>query len=120
MDTEHVVQAFVDVWNETDPARRRAMIEALWTPQGRHLMGAQDAQGYDALEERVTASHQRSVVEGGNAFRPPTAIQVLPGVAKFRWDMARRDSGAVAAAGVGFLELDEAGRIVRDYLFTEA
>jgi hypothetical protein len=119
-DIETLVQRFVGVWNEKDAAARRAAVEAIWTPDGRHLMGAQDVRGHDALEERVRASHQRSVTEGGNVFRPATSIQALPGVVKFRWDMARRQTGEVTAAGVGFLVLDDENRVVRDYLFTEA
>jgi hypothetical protein len=53
-------------------------------------------------------------------FRPAGAIQQLPGVVKFRWDMARREDGTVAAAGVGFLMLDADGKITRDCLFTES
>ena len=120
MDCEDLARGFVAVWNETDAKARRAAIERLWAPHGRHLMGGQNAQGYDALEARVAASHQRSVVEGGNVFRPPTMIQALPGAVKFRWDMARRASGEIAAAGVGFLALSDDGRIATDYLFTEA
>jgi hypothetical protein len=120
IEVEELVEGFIGVWNETDAAARRATIEAIWAPEGRHLMGAQDVQGYEALEDRVRASHQRSVVEGGNVFRPATAIQALLGVVKFRWDMARRETGEVAAAGVGFLVLDPQGRIACDYLFTEA
>jgi hypothetical protein len=33
--------------------------------------------------------------------------------------MARSQSGEVISAGVGFLAIDDAGRIVCDYLFTE-
>ena len=120
MDAEELARRFVDVWNETDAKTRRATIETLWNPDGRHLMGTQDARGYDALEARVTASHQRSVFEGGNVFRPPTMIQAVPGAIKFRWDMARRASGEITAAGVGFIALDEEGRIATDYLFTES
>lgn len=118
--TEDLVQAFVSVWNERDPARRSEIVRRLWLPDGRHLMGAQDVRGHAALEERVAASHQRSVVEKDYFFRPATAIQSLPGLVKFRWDMARSTSGEVISAGVGFLAIDDDGRIVCDYLFTEA
>jgi len=96
---DELARRSVRVWNETDPQARRETIEALWAAGGRHLMGANDATGYDALEARVTASHERSVVQSGNTFRPPTAIQALPGVVKFRWDMAKRASGEIAASG---------------------
>jgi uncharacterized protein len=116
---EDLVQAFVGVWNERDPARRSEMVRALWLPDGRHLMGAQDVRGHGALEARVAASNQRNVVEKGYIFRPATAIQSLPGVIKFHWDMARADSDEVISAGVGFLAVDDRGGIVCDYLFTE-
>jgi hypothetical protein len=116
---EQLVQQFVAVWNETDEQRRREDVRALWTSQGRHLMGPHDVRGHDALVERVTASHRRSA-EGGCVFRPATSIQLLPGVAKFRWDMARRSTGEVVSAGVGFLLLSVDGRIECDCLFTES
>ena len=114
-----LVQAFVSVWNERDPARRSEMVRALWVPEGRHLMGVQDVRGHGALEARVAASNQSNVIEKGYVFRPATAIQSLPGMIKFRWDMARLDSGEVISAGVGFLVIDDEGRIVCDYLFVE-
>jgi hypothetical protein len=116
---EDLVQAFVSVWNERDPARRSEMVRALWMPDGRHLMGAQDVRGHGALEARVASSNQSNVIEKGYVFRPATAIQSLPGVLKFRWDMAHSRSGEVISAGVGFLAVNDAGRIVCDYLFTE-
>jgi hypothetical protein len=116
---EELVQKFVGVWNETDPALRRATIGSLWATEGRHYMGAHDVGGYDAIEARVTASNRRNVVEGGAIFRPATAIQALPGVVKFRWDMTRRGSDQVLSAGVGFLRLDSDGKIIADYLFAE-
>lgn len=116
---DELVQTFVNVWNERDPARRREMVRALWRVDGRHLMGAQDVRGHEALEQRVAASNQHNVIDKDYVFRPATAIQSLPGVVKFRWDMARRDTGEVISAGVGFLALDEEGRVACDYLFTE-
>jgi hypothetical protein len=108
----------VAIWNETDEQRRGDGVRALWTDQGRHLMGPHDVRGHEALEERVATSHRRSVVDGECAFGAATAIQ--PGVAKFRWDMSRRSTGDVVSAGVGFLTLSDDGRIDCDYRFTEA
>ena len=116
---EDLVQTFVSVWNERDAARRSEMVRTLWVPDGRHLMGAQDVRGHGALEERVATSNDRNVIEKGYVFRPAKAIQALPGVIKFRWDMARSETGEVISAGVGFLIINDEGRIVCDYLFTE-
>ena len=119
MEPDALVRTFIGVWNERDDARRRELVRTLWRADGRHLMGAHDARGHDALEQRVATSHQRSVVENHCVFRPGAPTQSLPGVVKFRWDMARRSTGEVVSAGVGFLALDGAGRIACDYLFTE-
>lgn len=121
MDAIQVLaERFVSVWNERDPERRRALVHSLWATDGRHLMGAQDVRGYDALEARVTESNRRNIIEKDCIFRPPTLIQSLPGVIKFRWDMARRDSGEVVSDGIGFLVVDDQGRIRCDYLFAES
>ncbi len=75
--------------------------------------------GHAALEQRVAASNQGNVVDKGYVFRPATHIQLLPDVAKFRWDMVRKTDKEIISAGVGFLQLDDKNRIIRDYLFTE-
>lgn len=119
-EVQTLAERFVSVWNERDSERRLAMVRALWAIDGRHLMGTQDVRGYDAIEERVAASNRHNVVEKDYIFCPPTAIQSLPGVIKFRWDMARRDSGEVVSNGVGFLVVDDRRRIKCDYLFAES
>lgn len=119
VSAEELARAFVAVWNEVDSERRSEMVRALWAPNGRHLMGTQDIQGHSSLEARVAASNRHNVIEKGYTFRPPAAIQSLPGAIKFRWDMANPGSGEVISAGVGFLAIDDEGRIVCDYLFTE-
>ncbi len=119
-EVQTLAERFVSVWNERDPERRSAMVRSLWAMDGRHLMGTQDVRGYEALEERVAASNRHNVVEKDYIFRPPTVIQSLPGIIKFRWDMARRDSGDVVSNGVGFLVIDDQGRIRCDYLFAES
>jgi hypothetical protein len=81
-------------------------------------MGANATEGHEALEQHVVASNHRSVLAKNYVFRPATGIQGLPGVIKFRWDMAHRSE--VVSAGVGFLMIDEDHRISCDYLFAES
>ena len=35
--TATVVETYFAMWNETDPARRQALIEAAWTPDASYL-----------------------------------------------------------------------------------
>jgi hypothetical protein len=117
---EELVQRFIRIWNETDATRRAEEVRTLWSDDGRHVMGANDSRGHEALEQRVAASNRRSILEKNYVFRPATGIQALSGVVKFRWDMAHRDTNEVVSAGVGFLMLDENQRIACDYLFAES
>jgi hypothetical protein len=117
---EELVQRFVSVWNETDATRRGQEVRALWRIDGRHVMGANATEGHEALEQHVVASNHRSVLEKNYVFRPATGIQALPGVIKFRWDVARRDTNEIVSAGIGFLIIDEDHRISCDYLFAES
>ncbi len=120
MDPDALITRYISLWNTADPAARRAIIGTLWAPDGRHYMGAHDVQGHDAMEVRAAGSYQRSIVEGANVFRLAGPAQALPGVVKFRWDMARRDGGLVVATGVGVLILAPDGRIATDYQFVES
>lgn len=67
-EAEKLAERYVAVWNETDPQRRRETIAALWAPEGIHYVGSREVQGYDALEQRVTGSHEKNVRDGGHRF----------------------------------------------------
>jgi hypothetical protein len=118
-EVQKLADRYVAVWNETDPAARRKTIVELWAPDGQHYMGTIEARGHEALEKRVSSSHEKNVKVGGNRFRPVGRAQALRNVVTFNWEMVS-GSGEVASAGVGFLLLDDRGRISFDYLFALA
>ena len=37
IDVARIVDSYIDSWNETDPAARRALIARTWTADGRYL-----------------------------------------------------------------------------------
>ncbi|MFJ5308231.1 hypothetical protein [Streptomyces sp. NPDC088350] len=124
-------------WTEPDPARRRAAIESLWAEDGTHVLQPPAeireiaaglgfdhptlrAQGYDAIETRVTRSYERFVAKGGFTFRPRTDAVRLDGLIQFRWDTVAVGSGDVVGGGLEVLALDAEGRIRTDYMFPGA
>jgi hypothetical protein len=135
-DATTLADRYVAVWNEPDPTRRRAAVERLWTEDASHTLqppqeirtaaGALgvavdlEARGHDALEERVTKSHDEFVGRGGFVFRPAGDADRLRDVVKFRWEMVPRDGGDVAGQGLQVLVLDANGRIRLDYQFIES
>ena len=120
INAQELADRYAAVWNETDPSARRAAIEQLWQPDGRHYIKSMRVQGYDALEQRVTASHDKNVRDAGHVFRVVKNAQPLPGVVTFNWQMVKPTTGELLATGLEFLEVDGDGRIVIDYQFIVA
>ena len=116
-DVQELADRYVAVWNETDAAARRQAIGELWAPDGLHYWRTFEAQGYAALEKRVTDSHNKNVRDGGYRFRAVKNAQALRNVVTFNWEMLPAAGGEVAAVGLDFVVVDERGRIVSDYQF---
>jgi hypothetical protein len=117
MNVQQIADRYAAVWNEKDGASRRRMIEQIWAPDGQHFVGTREAKGYDALETRVTGSHEKNVRDNGNRFRARADARQLRNAVTFHWEMLRGSSDEVASVGLEFLLVDEDGRIVVDYQF---
>jgi hypothetical protein len=113
------VSRYIDLWNEPDPVRRRATIDELWHPEGANYTASITAEGLDAIEKRVAASHDRWVGGGGHRFEQQGPVEAHHGVLRVRWVMVPTDGGPAAGAGSEILVLDEQGRIRTDHQFTE-
>jgi hypothetical protein len=120
MNPQEIANRYAAVWNETDAAIRRRQIEELWAPDGVHYVRTLEARGYDALEKRVTGSHEKNVRDAGNHFRAVQNAQVLRNAVTFNWEMTAPDASRVLAVGLEFLLLGEDGRIAADYQFIVA
>ncbi|MBW8814950.1 MAG: hypothetical protein JF588_16135 [Caulobacterales bacterium] len=116
--TQHqaLVDDYLAVWNETDPARRRRRIGALWAPGGATFNRMLEARGYDAIVERVTGANDRWVRDGGFEFRP-ARVSAFGEAVRLVWVMASRATGEVDSRAQSYLVLDAAGRVLCDYQF---
>jgi nuclear transport factor 2 (NTF2) superfamily protein len=112
------IDRYVSMWNEADPARRHALIAALWTPDGANYTKAAEHHGHDALEKRVTASWEKSVRNAGCLFRA-RRYDVHHDAVRFVWEMVDAQDGRVRATGTEFLRLNAEGKIREDYQFVE-
>jgi hypothetical protein len=128
---------YVALWNEPDADRRRRMIAALWTEDGRHIlqppqeirdMAAQpgiglsailEARGHEEIEARAASAYEHWVGSEGLSFRGRDDADRLGDVVKLHWEAVARD-GALFAVGLSILLLAADGRIERDYTFVVA
>ena len=133
---EQLADRYLALWNEADPERRRRMIAALWTHDGRHVLqppqevraiAAQpgiamtailEARGYEAIEARAASVYEHWVGSEGLSFRGRDDAERLGDVVKLHWEALGKD-GALFAVGLSFLVLAADGRIERNYTFVD-
>jgi hypothetical protein len=111
-----IVNDYVAVWNEADSERRRRRIRSVWLPDGTTCFRLMDAQGYDAIEQRVTGSWEKWLSEAKYLFRPKRFSHHHDAI-KLEFVMVRLADGEVEASGLSFLILDGEGKIRHDYQF---
>jgi len=99
-----LIDRYIDTWNETDPARRRALIDRTWTEDATYLdpllQGAGRA-GIDAMVQAVQARYP------GNRFRRTSEVDVHHDRVRFSWTLGP-DGGPALAQGIDFGMLSSA------------
>ncbi|SNT63206.1 hypothetical protein SAMN05421812_11525 [Asanoa hainanensis] len=137
VNPQDLADRYIAQWTEPDAARRRAAIEGLWAPDGRHVLqppveiraaaaavgfdhSTLEARGYDAIEVRVARSYERFVAKEGFTFRSRADAVRLNEVVKFGWETVSVETGEVAGGGLEVLVLDDDDRITADYMFPGA
>jgi hypothetical protein len=116
---EDLARRYVQIWNEADPAARRAEVKALWIETGSHYVRTREVHGHDDLEVRVATSHQTNVAERNYRFEVDGGVEQLRDMVKFNWRMAPNGGGAIAATGLIVALLADDGRIRIDYQFID-
>jgi hypothetical protein len=63
--TSGIVEEYMAVWNEPDPAARRGAVARLWAPDGvEYLEGGVRYRGHEELTDRVTRAYEAFVATG--------------------------------------------------------
>ncbi len=105
-DPNTLVTRYLAPWNETDPARRAALLAAAWRADGRYVDPLMRAEGLAEMDSMLAAVQARFA---GLAFRPAGTADAHNGRMRFRWELAP-PGGAAVASGTDFAELDDDGR----------
>src|SRR5207248_6107408 len=108
-DVSATIDAYFDMWNEPDPARRAEHIERAWTDEGHYVDPLLEAQGHGALSDMVATVHEQFP---GHRFRRVSGIDVHHSLLRFAWELVGPD-GAVAVAGIDVGVLGPNGRLSR-------
>jgi hypothetical protein len=114
------VDRYIEMWNDPDPATRRATIEAQWAADAGNYTLTMAAEGLDEIEARVTRAYESYVGTGLHRFRQHVPYVAHHGALRIWWEMVQVADGDVVALGQEFLVLDREGRIVSDHQFPVA
>src|SRR5205823_3680571 len=115
--TEDLIARYVAMWHETDPDRRRAAVEELFTPDAEHFTATLEARGYDEITARVSGAYERFVAPGQYRFRSADDVQSHHDTVTFHWEMVDVTDGSVAGAGLDVFLLNGDGRIRTHYQY---
>ena len=108
---ESTIAAYLESWNETDPARRQAAIARAWGAGARYrdpLMAGDGPAGIDAMLAAVQARFPGFVLKRISAVDAHNGPK--EGYARFAWSFGPA-SGPSVVEGVDFCALDPEGRL---------
>ncbi|MCR6484058.1 nuclear transport factor 2 family protein [Amycolatopsis sp. OK19-0408] len=118
--TTKLIDRYVAVWNEPDPATRRRAVTELWAEDGVQYTESAEHRGRDALEARVAGAHEQFVAPGEFVFVAAEEVLDHHDAITFTTHMVPTTGGAPVWSGTIFLMLDQDGRIRHDHQFTGA
>ena len=106
-DHKAVVDAYIAMWNETDPERRRALIARTLTEDAGYLDPLMSGEGTDEINAMIGGAQQQfpghrvTLVSGPDAHHDKL---------RFTWSLAA-DGGEPVAVGVDFATVADDGRL---------
>ncbi|ONI84096.1 polyketide cyclase [Actinosynnema sp. ALI-1.44] len=80
---ETIAQRYIDSWNETDPAKRRLIVEEVFTPDATYTDPLASVTGHEAIDQMLAAVQNQFA---GMAFRLGP-VDGHHDVARFTWEL---------------------------------
>ena len=114
-DFTELAERYIAMWNETDPAARRALISEIWSEDGQYIDPLAEVSGHDGIDAVVAGAQAQFP---GMTFRLASAVDAHHDQARFTWelgpegaeapvvgfDVAQRDGDGRLALVLGFLD----------------
>lgn len=109
MGREEVIDRYCSAWDEADPARRQAILSAIWAEGATYTDPTVDLAGLAELVEHIGRVIRRYP---GSRIVRTSAVDAHHAVARFGWKKVLAD-GSALPEGIDFVELTQAGTIAR-------
>jgi len=106
-DPTDLIDRYIAMWNETNGARRRALIARIWTDGASYVDPAIKGDGPAGIDAMVAGVQARFP---GHRFRRVGPVDAHNGHVRFAWHLAP-DGGPALATGVDFGVVSPDGRL---------
>ena len=106
-NSKQVVDRYIEMWNETDPQRRRELVAQTVTEDARYLDPLMAGEGIDGIAEMIAGAQQQFP---GHRFALVAGPDAHHDRVRFTWSLAAYD-GDPAATGTDFVTVAEDGRM---------
>ena len=108
---QDIASNYIACWNETDGARRRALIAQYWCADASYVDPMAAAQGADGIDRLIAGVLQRFP---GHSFTLKAGAEAHNGRLRFSWSLGSNDAPGAAPVveGTDFAALDAEGRFV--------
>ena len=96
-DMQKVIERYIELWNEHDPASRRSILNDIWVEGGSYTDPLGAADGLPAIESMIAAAQQQFP---GFVFRLGDVFDAHHNVVRFTWELL--PAGGPESVVVGF------------------
>lgn len=114
-DVQRVIERYIDVWNATDPERRRELIAEVFTEDAAYCDPLAAVRGHDAIDRLVAAAHAQFAEL---QFSLGGRIDAHHGQARFTWHLGAPDMEEPVVIGFDVAILND-GRVREIYGFLD-
>ncbi|HZP27568.1 MAG TPA: nuclear transport factor 2 family protein [Acidimicrobiia bacterium] len=108
-DLTTTIDTYLAAWTEPDAHRRLAMVEQVWTPDGRLIDPPLAAEGHTGISDLFAALQGQFP---GHTFRRASGVDAHHDQFRFAWQLVGPD-GTVALTGLDVGETADDGRLRR-------
>jgi hypothetical protein len=111
MDAMHLVERYLETWNETDADVRRAAVATIWTADGRYVDPMADVAGPDQISELIGSVQQQAPGHVFQLLDGTGDVDTYHNVVRFSWELVPASGGEPVALGSDVAVTDSDGRI---------
>jgi len=106
-DPTKLAEQYIATWNETDPSARRALVDEVWSADGRYIDPMAEVTGRDQIDAVIAAVQAQFT---GMSFRIAGPVDAHHDQARFTWELGP-DGREAIVVGFDVAQWDADGRL---------